>query len=392
MNKVLAVGVGALAVASTGIQANAAQNQDVQVTVNCSYLNVRTGPSTKYRIIGTTTYGKTFDVLSKDDGWYKVEYKGETGWISGKYVKTKSSTSNTLVKNTANEFLNVRSGKGMKYSIKDTIPEGGTATLLSSSGSWWKVKTSDGTIGYAYSGYLKKVGSSTTDKKDSPSGKYELISMNGYGKVINCSSLRLRKSASNESKIITTLSRGTMFKIEGKKGNYYKVETVKGTHGYLHKDYVNANCTSSQYKNYKNNLSSSSANEEDKTVTSSKRQTFINKVKAQVGKPYVYGAAGPNAFDCSGLVYYCYHKTTGKYVNRSAASLAYNGKYVSKSNLIAGDLVFFNSGKSGIHHVGVYVGNGKFIHAPSPGKTVRYENLYSSYYVKGYVTARRLSF
>jgi len=106
----------------------------------------------------------------------------------------------------------------------------------------------------------------------------------------------------------------------------------------------------------------------------------------------VYGAAGPNAFDCSGLVYYCYNRTTGKYVNRSAASLAYNGTYVSKENLQPGDLVFFNSGTSRIRHVGVYIGGGQFIHAPSPGQRVKYESLYSSYYVRGYVTARRLSF
>lgn len=66
------------------------------------------------------------------------------------------------------------------------------------------------------------------------------------------------------------------------------------------------------------------------------------------------------------------------------------GKYVSKNNLKAGDLVFFNSGTNSIKHVGMYVGNGKFIHSPSPGKGVRYESMSTSYYVKGYVTAKRI--
>ena len=112
--------------------------------------------------------------------------------------------------------------------------------------------------------------------------------------------------------------------------------------------------------------------------------------KRQVGKPYVYGASGPNSFDCSGLMYYCYKNAAGITINRSSAAQASNGRYVSKSNLQPGDLVFFNSGTNRIRHVGMYVGNGQFIHAPSPGKSVKYENLYSSYYVKGYVTARRI--
>ena len=128
----------------------------------------------------------------------------------------------------------------------------------------------------------------------------------------------------------------------------------------------------------------------DGTVSSSRVQAVINMVKRQVGKPYVYGAAGPNSFDCSGLTYYCYKNAAGITLNRSSAAQASNGRYVSKSELKPGDLIFFNSGTNRIRHVGMYVGNGQFIHAPSPGKSVKYENLYSSYYVKGYVTARRI--
>lgn len=399
MNKALVLGLGTLAVATTGIQVNAAQTTHKEVKVTCSYLNVRTGPSTSHKILGTATKGKTFTALDSESGWYKIQYSGtRTGWISGKYVKTisESDDNETTVKNTADEFLNVRSGKGMSYDVLATIDKDDTATLLSPSGNWWKVKTKSGVVGYSYSKYLSKVNDTSKDdnKDTTKDDDNKLESMSGYGKVINCSSLRLRKGASTNTKVVTTLSRGTMFKITGKQGNFYKIKTSKGTVGYLHKSYVNAGCTSAQYKSYLNNKNHSNAKEDSDTSTniSSKRQAFINKIKAQVGKPYVYGAAGPNAFDCSGLVYYCYNRTTGKYVNRSAASLAYNGTYVSKGNLQPGDLVFFNSGTSRIRHVGVYIGNGQFIHAPSPGKRVRYENLYSSYYVRGYVTARRLSF
>ena len=399
MNKALVLGLGTLAVATTGIQVNAAQTTHKEVKVTCSYLNVRSGPSTGNRILGTATKGKTFTALDSENGWYKIQYNGtKTGWVSGKYVKTiyESGNSEDTVKNTADEFLNVRSGKGMSYNVITTIGKDDTATLLSSSGNWWKVKTKSGVVGYSYSKYLTKVNGTSKDdgnKGTSKDDDNKLESMSGYGKVINCDRLRLRKGASSNTKVITTLPRGTMFKITGKQGNFYKIKTSKGTVGYLHKSYVNAGCTSAQYKSYLNkNHSSVKEDSDTSTNISSKRQAFINKIKAQVGKPYVYGAAGPNAFDCSGLVYYCYNRTTGKYVNRSAASLAYNGTYVSKENLQPGDLVFFNSGTSRIRHVGVYIGGGQFIHAPSPGQRVKYESLYSSYYVRGYVTARRLSF
>ena len=150
--------------------------------------------------------------------------------------------------------------------------------------------------------------------------------------------------------------------------------------------------TSGTSSDLKNGSSSSTGKEDnnDGTVSSSRVQAVINMVKRQVGKPYVYGAAGPNSFDCSGLTYYCYKNAAGINLNRSSAAQASNGRYVSKSELKPGDLIFFNSGTNRIRHVGMYVGNGQFIHAPSPGKSVKYENLYSSYYVKGYVTARRI--
>ena len=119
------------------------------------------------------------------------------------------------------------------------------------------------------------------------------------------------------------------------------------------------------------------------------RQTFVDYGKKYIGRPYVNGATGPNSFDCSGITYYAY-KQVGVYLNRTSRDQSKNGVYVSKSDLQPGDLVFFNSGTSSIKHVGIYVGDGQFIHSPSTGKSVKYENLNSSYYTRGYVTARRI--
>lgn len=90
--------------------------------------------------------------------------------------------------------------------------------------------------------------------------------------------------------------------------------------------------------------------------------------KAQLGKPYVYAATGPDSFDCSGFTSYAF-KAAGVSLPRVSRAQAGAGKRVSRSDLKPGDLVFYYSP---ISHVAIYVGNGKIIHSPRPGKTVSY--------------------
>ncbi|WP_040210702.1 C40 family peptidase [Clostridium polynesiense] len=107
-----------------------------------------------------------------------------------------------------------------------------------------------------------------------------------------------------------------------------------------------------------------------------------------IGSPYVYGAEGPRAFDCSGFTRYVY-KNFGVNLDHYTGSQFRSGVSVAKNHLQPGDLVFFNT-QSPIGHVGIYLGGGDFIHAPSSGKTVTVTSLNSSYYVKRYAGARRL--
>ena len=92
----------------------------------------------------------------------------------------------------------------------------------------------------------------------------------------------------------------------------------------------------------------------------------VKTAYAQLGDPYVYGASGPNAFDCSGLTMYAW-RAAGVYLPHSAAAQYGYGRHVSRSELQPGDLVFFYSP---ISHVGIYIGGGRVIHAPYPGRSV----------------------
>lgn len=107
-----------------------------------------------------------------------------------------------------------------------------------------------------------------------------------------------------------------------------------------------------------------------------------------IGKPYVYGAAGPNEFDCSGLTQYVY-KTTGENLSRTTYTQVKEGVEVSRNDLAPGDLVFFNT-NGYMSHVGIYVGNGSFIHAPRTGKPVMVSSLNEGYYCERFAAARRI--
>lgn len=122
------------------------------------------------------------------------------------------------------------------------------------------------------------------------------------------------------------------------------------------------------------------------TSGSGRGVTAANFARAQVGKPYVFGASGPSAFDCSGLTSAAWAQV-GVYLPHAASGQYAATSRVDSGSLIPGDLVFFYSD---IHHVGIYVGGGMFVHAANPGDGVVMEGLFSSYWQSVYMGAGRV--
>jgi cell wall-associated NlpC family hydrolase len=118
-------------------------------------------------------------------------------------------------------------------------------------------------------------------------------------------------------------------------------------------------------------------------------EKLVGIAATMLGKPYRYGGDSPKGFDCSGLVFYSFDRL-GIRVPRTAAEQRQVAEKVKKSNLEPGDLVFFRSSKGRVDHVGIYTGDGRFIHAPNAGKSVSYASLDDPYYVKHFVSAGRL--
>ena len=108
-----------------------------------------------------------------------------------------------------------------------------------------------------------------------------------------------------------------------------------------------------------------------------------------IGTPYRWGGSSTaTGFDCSGMIQFVYKNALGVSLPRTARDMAAASRKIPDNQLKAGDLVFFNTGGSSQYsHVGLYIGNGEFIHAPSSGKTIKTEKLSSPYYAKHYLGA-----
>ncbi|WP_202304333.1 NlpC/P60 family protein [Dryocola clanedunensis] len=124
------------------------------------------------------------------------------------------------------------------------------------------------------------------------------------------------------------------------------------------------------------------------------QKTAMNKLMNQIGKPYRWGGTSPRTgFDCSGLVYYAYKDLVKFRIPRTANEMYHlrDAAAVGRGELQSGDLVFFRTrGRGTADHVGVYVGNGKFIQSPRTGRDIQITSLSEDYWQRHYVGARRV--
>jgi len=367
-NRKIAVGVSIPAMA-LALSATASFADSNEGTVTADTLNVRSGPSTSYKVTTKIYKGNKVEILETSNGWHKIKTSnGTIGWVSGSYISiSSSSTSQESYKATVNtDSLNMRKGAGTSYSIITKLSRGTVVDVIeSASNGWKKVKTSSGTTGWVSGSYL------TTGVVEQPSTDSS-TSQTSYKATVNTDSLNMRKGAGTSYSIITKLSRGTVVDvIESASNGWKKVKTSSGTTGWVSGSYLTTGVVEYPSVN--------------------KVQSVLDLAHKQLGKPYVWGAEGPSSFDCSGLVYYVYKNAAGITLPRASSSQYGAGVAVSKSNLQPGDLIFSSTDGTGrVTHVSIYVGNGQMIHAPRTGKNVEKVSVSNSYWSKAYVGAKRV--
>lgn len=128
--------------------------------------------------------------------------------------------------------------------------------------------------------------------------------------------------------------------------------------------------------------------------TGAKLRTVMHRLESQLGKPYLWGGNSPtDGFDCSGLVFYAFNHVLERKLPRTANGMYRDNslKSVHQGNLKMGDLVFFNiNQRPGADHVGVYLGDGRFIEAPRTGLKIRISQLSDNFWQSHYLGARRV--
>jgi len=309
--------------------------------VSTDILNIRRSPSTSAEIIEQLEKGAKVPILSNSDGWCKVTYNGITGYVNSGYLTVKQVASSTA--KIIAEDVNLRQEPTTDALILDTYDVGTSLSVISSSGDWFKVRMSDGKVGWMFRGLFSGGSNTTESTKTAPVVK------------------KPSASKSNRS------------------GD--QVRQTEAAPKVQNEDIDNPNEPKGIDKADVDESSSDS------------RQQIVAYAKKFLGVRYVYGGNTPSGFDCSGYVKYVMSHF-GINLERVASSQACQGKRVSRSELMPGDLVFFdtNGGGNYINHAGMYIGNGLFIHASSgrSNRRVVISDLSSGFYSSAYMTGRRV--
>jgi len=256
--------------------------------------------------------------------------------------------------------VNIRTSPNTSSSVITKLSDSRVSIVDSSSG-WYKISFS-GKTGWVSNDYIK------------------VLSTNGK---INANGVNFRSSASTTGDIIDSLSKGTSVVILDTRSGWHKVK-VGSKVGYVVTKFVTS--TNPSVK-----TSRSTTAETIDVSDNSANSNVIAFANEYVGVRYVYGGKSPKGFDCSGFVGYVY-KHFGIKLNSSAASMYSNGTRVSKGALQAGDILFFDASSrrsaGSIDHVGIYLGNNKFIHASTSNRKVIVQTL--SEYQGTYIGAKRV--
>ncbi|MCR8744095.1 SH3 domain-containing protein [Romboutsia lituseburensis] len=373
LKKNIVMSIGLSTVALTMGATNAYANESGIVTTDV--LNVRSAPGTSNSVIGKLYRGNTVDILDSSNGWYKVKLSnGKIGWSSSDYIKIGGSEGGSGEESVSGygtvttSALNVRSGAGTSYSIVGKLYKNNSVELVAKSNGWYKVKLSNGKIGWASADYIRLGGSGGGSGEESVSG---------YG-TVTTSALNVRSGAGTSYSIVGKLYKNNSVELIAKSNGWYKVKLSSGKIGWASADYISLG-------------GNPGGGDETEKPSINTREAVVNLAKQQLGKPYVWGAEGPNSFDCSGLTYYVYKNAAGVNLPRTSKEQSGYGTTVSRSNLQPGDLIFSSTDGSGsVSHVGIYIGNGEMIHAPKPGDVVQRTSINNSYWNSAYLWAKRI--
>lgn len=308
-----------------------------RATTNDSGVNLRSGPGTKYAVVGKLGEGAALELLGGEGGWYKVRSAaGADGWVLASYL---------LLEVTA----------APKKAAKAVAPEKQAAPA--------RVAT-------------------------------EAVGTTGEGRT------NLRRGPGTDFAAMAKLAAGTRLTLVARHGDWFQVRTAKGTLGWVQGDLlelrkgVAAGVPAAKKVPAAPKLKAASTSVGvDRNIPGSSRGVQAARVALRyVGSRYVWGGASPRGFDCSGLVLYAYRQVGLRLPHKAASqfSTRYGARINSIGALKTGDIVFFrNTAGRGITHVSLYVGGGRMVTANSPRTGVQLQRINTRYWRSHFAGAIR---
>ncbi len=327
------------------------------VTLTSGTLSVKTAPSADAETMDELAACKEVEVLENSEGWYRVLYDGDkAGYVQSEYITEDKAEAEYAAMhydhykyaqvNVFNNELRVREQPSTDSAVIDTLEDQTQVIVLWGEGDFIRICYGDEfSEGYVINTALELTGEWV--EKSYVSQKQQEIA---------------EEKARKEQEEREAAERAA------------RAEEAARRHA---QEAENSSASSSGY-----------TSSDPTPVSSSGGQAIVDTAMQYLGVPYVWGGTSPAGFDCSGLVQYVCRKN-GISVSRVAADQRGDGTYVSRDNLQPGDLVFFDGG-SGIHHVGIYVGNGNMIHAPQTGDVVKISSIDTPYRINQYAGAVRV--
>jgi cell wall-associated NlpC family hydrolase len=324
--------------------------------ISGSDVNLRSKPDTNSAVLGKLQAGDKLYLTTLKNDWYEVSVPARDlkGWVHSDYVHEfpKVEVKGTQVR--------LRDAPNTDSDIKDTLDNGEVFYEYERKNGWVKVASSASGI----NGWVKGDFVRATDR--SPSRPYSV-----QGDDVN-----FRASPQVDADIIARLPQGTQVQVFGRNEKWSYIQ-VQGRYGWMYSEYLLP------------------GSKRGFVVPSSPvGLRLIARAKAMEGTPYVWGGESDDGVDCSGLIYKILldEGASGKCLPRRASEqMAQLGLAVDKEDLQPGDLVFFTTYKPGPSHVGIYLGDGNFIHASSAQHKVAISSLSERYYKERFCGARRIT-
>ncbi len=403
--------------------------------ITAETIRIRAEATTDSKIIEIGNAGEKVDIVGLEGDWYKVSFKGKTGYIYKDYLTpdgevtpsnqtnentsdatqspetsttpetTPSETPTQTTNDKAMELGNVVNKETSAYLLPnftstkiEKVNKDQEIKLITTMANWAKIEINQKEAWIPKTFLMKEVSVETTKPTEQqPEETTETqpetqqpeqttqpaVSKAAY--ISSNASAHFRSGPSTSSQSLGKLPKNTKITITGEENGWYKV-SYNGKEGYISKSLVTEGEPPA--------TTSSRSQEEPRSATTTTAQASSNNVvqvaESYEGSRYVSGGSSPSGFDCSGFTQYVYGKC-GITLSRTSYTQATQGTAVGKSELQPGDLLLFHYyGSSSIGHVGIYVGNGKFIHAANSNRGVVYDSIESGYYADNYAGARRL--